>query len=254
VSQRTSGSTVVFTYHRIVAERGDFYDLAPDQFADHLALLGSMATPGEDGSILLHGRQAFLTFDDGTIDHLRAAEMILKAGFTATFFVIVSRLGKPGYIAAPDVRRISEAGHRIGSHTTTHRPLPKLPPAEMEAELGDSRRRLEDLTGRVVDWLALPGGYSSRVTLHAAIRNGYVVTRTMRWGYASTPLQGAVPCFPLRAGCDSVAFRRLLEGRANLWPYRMKSLAKSLLGEKTYVSVRDRLGVGRAAPTRRMPT
>jgi polysaccharide deacetylase family protein (PEP-CTERM system associated) len=65
---------------------------------------------------------------------------------SATFFVL-------GWVAEhePDVvRRIAAAGHEVASHGMTHQMLQHLAPDPFRRELLDSRRILEDLTGRPV--------------------------------------------------------------------------------------------------------
>jgi len=64
----------------------------------------------------------------------------------ATFFVL-------GWLAARDpamVRRIADAGHEVASHGMDHRMLTTLAPEEFRRDLRDSRRLLEDITGRPV--------------------------------------------------------------------------------------------------------
>ena len=95
----------------------------------------------------------FLTFDDGTADHRRAADLLSTHSLTGTFFVITGRLGSPGYLSEEDVRSIAAQGHRIASHSVTHRHLTLLNAAELTEELVASRERLEALApayGRLV--------------------------------------------------------------------------------------------------------
>ncbi|HET7324896.1 MAG TPA: polysaccharide deacetylase family protein [Halococcus sp.] len=61
----------------------------------------------------------------------------------ATFFVV-------GELARehPDlIARIADAGHEVGSHGHTHRPLFELTPTEFATELGRSTRAIHDATG-----------------------------------------------------------------------------------------------------------
>ena len=65
---------------------------------------------------------------------------------TATFFIL-------GWVARHEesvVRRIAAAGHEIASHGMSHAMLTRLEPAELAAELSDSKALLEDLGGRPV--------------------------------------------------------------------------------------------------------
>lgn len=76
----------------------------------------------------------------------RTLQLLAAHDTTATFFVL-------GWVAEhePDVvRRIADAGHEIASHGMTHRMLGELTPEQFRAELRDSRRLLEDLSGKPV--------------------------------------------------------------------------------------------------------
>lgn len=65
---------------------------------------------------------------------------------SATFFIL-------GWVAqneAPVVRRIVAAGHEIASHGMTHAMIGRLSPHQFRTELLDSRKLLEDLSGKPV--------------------------------------------------------------------------------------------------------
>ena len=73
-------------------------------------------------------------------------EMMARHSTTGTFFIL-------GWVAQkhPDIpRRIAGAGHEIASHGWWHRRVPTLAPEEFRREVRDSRRILEDLTGKRV--------------------------------------------------------------------------------------------------------
>ncbi len=76
----------------------------------------------------------------------RILEMLSNHHASATFFVL-------GWVARrqPDlVRSIAQAGHEIASHGMTHTMLCRLTREQLRCELLDSRRLLEDLTGKPV--------------------------------------------------------------------------------------------------------
>lgn len=73
-------------------------------------------------------------------------EMLGEAGVRATFFVL-------GWVARrhPElVRAIDAAGHELGSHGFEHRLVYELSPQEFRADLGESLKVLEDITGKGV--------------------------------------------------------------------------------------------------------
>jgi peptidoglycan/xylan/chitin deacetylase (PgdA/CDA1 family) len=230
----------ILTYHRIVPDgsREQFHDIEATAFVRQLRrVLERTVTEGRAGSRPACG-PVCLTFDDGTADHRRAADLVSAHGLTGTFFVITGRLGSPGYLSEGDVRSIAAQGHRIASHSVTHRHLTLLNAAELTEELVASRERLEALGQRTVDWFASPGGVYSRAILDRVLQSGYQIVRTMDWGYAELPLRGQVPCLPVIARYDMAMFDRLLEGRAPLWLHSVKNLLKRSFGLGVYIKLR----------------
>jgi peptidoglycan/xylan/chitin deacetylase (PgdA/CDA1 family) len=76
--------------------------------------------PGED-----RGRMVVLTFDDGSRDHLRAAEILERYGFRGIFFVIPNRIhgNAERHLTPDEVRRLVRGGHRVAAHGYEHRSL-----------------------------------------------------------------------------------------------------------------------------------
>jgi peptidoglycan/xylan/chitin deacetylase (PgdA/CDA1 family) len=107
-------------------------------------------------------RTVVLTFDDGLQDFATHAWPVLeRAGFGATVFVATGFVGRDFLngrpcLAATQIRRLAAQGVEIGSHSVTHRPLGALTAHGLRAELVDSRRALEDITGRAVRSFACP--------------------------------------------------------------------------------------------------
>lgn len=232
----------ILTYHRVVSDgaRQFFHDLEVTPFAQQLRRIVERTSPSEDGFRLLPGRgPVCLTFDDGTADHRRVAELLAAQGLTATFFVITGRLNRPGYLCEEDAHAMAAQGHRLASHSVTHRHLTALSAAELADELAASRLQLEALTQTAVDWLAPPGGVYTRAVIDEALRLGYKVVRTMDWGYAEIPLNEQVPCLPVMAGYDIAMFDRLLDGKAPFWVHSAKNLLKRCVGPAIYTRVRN---------------
>ncbi len=76
----------------------------------------------------------------------RMLELFERCGVCGTFFVL-GRLARK----FPDiVREIADAGHEIGSHGYSHKPVFKIGPQEFTQELDYSVKLLEDITGQRV--------------------------------------------------------------------------------------------------------
>lgn len=119
------------------------------------AFVGLSATPGAtpiDCALVLC---AALTYDDGPSE--LTAELLTtlqQKRALASFFVI-----GPKASAAPDlVRRMSELGHDIGSHTMTHPELTKLKVPEAVAQVKDAAAIIAGITGKPVTTFRPPFG------------------------------------------------------------------------------------------------
>lgn len=69
----------------------------------------------------------------------------------------------------------------VGSHTLTHPILPSLGPAELEEEVGGSRRALEEKLGRRVETFAYPNGDADPATV-SCVRRHYAAAVTVEEG------------------------------------------------------------------------
>jgi peptidoglycan/xylan/chitin deacetylase (PgdA/CDA1 family) len=142
-------------------------------------LAGRAPAPGTHGP----GRTIGLTFDDGRqSDHRLALPILQRMGLHATFFVVTDWIDRPGFLSRAEIRELAAAGMEIGSHTASHRFLSELPEPEVRGELAASRAVLQDLTGRPVPFLSLPGGRGSRQAFRIAREVGYRAVCTSRVG------------------------------------------------------------------------
>jgi len=157
---------------RCLAERG-YEVIALPTFLDWLR-----------GTIVLAARSILLTFDGAYADQLEHAVPILGAhGFPATFFPISGYLDVPGpAMTRRDLMAVIAAGHSIGCHTHTHRPLAGLSDDEMRREVTDSKRRLEDALGERVASFAYPDGVVDARSAAAVEGAGFDVAFTVDLG------------------------------------------------------------------------
>jgi peptidoglycan/xylan/chitin deacetylase (PgdA/CDA1 family) len=115
----------------------------------------------------------FLTFDDGSADQYKAAEVLDRQQVQACFFVSTGDRDKdfinarPGSRLPPmtwdQIKDLRRRGHIIGSHTVTHPILSSLKPAEIAGELVHSKMVLETLLGENIEFFAFPFGTRKEV-------------------------------------------------------------------------------------------
>jgi len=194
----------------------------------------------------LQSPEVMVSFDDGEASDAAVALPILqRLGLRAAFFVTSGFVGRPGSVSVAQLRELSDAGMVIGSHGASHRFLSTLGEAELREELRASRDRLEQLTGRRVDLLALPGGRGGERELQMAHELGY------QFAFDSTPgdnrrVEGYVQRVAVVRGTSPEAFDQILAWkgpavRAIEWRHRMLRLPKRLIGDNRYLRLRETL-------------
>ena len=176
----------VLTWHS-VDETGSPISVTEEEFSRQAAYLASGAVDVLPLERLLardeEGPAVALTFDDGFANFAETAWPRLRdAGLPVTLFVVPSRVGRdnawggavePGIPTLPlldwaTLADLAGEGLEIGSHGLTHRPLAGLSPNTLEEELGESRRRISEETGRLPTTFAYPFGVVDRACAVAA--------------------------------------------------------------------------------------
>lgn len=156
-------------------------------------------------------KKVVITFDDGFQDnYLYAYPILKKYRLEATFFVIVGYIGRHAFFEhlqwdAPALadreqhpnhwlpmtwemlNEMKENGMSIGSHTCSHRSLAKLSRTEIEAEVGHSKKTLEEKLQTEVSSFSYPFGSPTYgdfnpMTEGALKKAGYAVACTTGWG------------------------------------------------------------------------
>lgn len=142
------------------------YCVPAERFRGQMEYLVKVARAGE--------RQVAITFDDGLLDNYTNAYPILKEfGLKAYFFILVAKAGTEGYMGWEQIKELSGAGMTIGSHGMTHRILTELDGKDLEYELKDSKKILEDNLGKAIDFLSIPRGFCNKKVIDKAKGAGY---------------------------------------------------------------------------------
>jgi len=191
-----------------------------------------------------------ITFDDGNAsDYHHALPVLADHGFHATFFVCGERIDSE--LSAEQVRALHAAGMHVGSHAMKHRFMTTLSAGDEQAELVDSRARLEAVIGAPVVHFAPPGGRWSARTRRSLVRAGYEAVSSSRYGfnssvrpafeYARLPVVRATSMDTFDA-MTSCARHRLVRGYVRA---AAVGVARRLMGEAGYGRVRE-IGKGRS--------
>jgi hypothetical protein len=103
-------------------------------------------------------RRAVLTFDGGVEAHYRLVMPLLeRLRMRASFFVPVDRIDKPGGIGRVELEQMAKWGMGLGVLTPPAEALLKMLPLQLFHELLDPKKRLEDMIGRPIVSVAIPG-------------------------------------------------------------------------------------------------
>jgi peptidoglycan/xylan/chitin deacetylase (PgdA/CDA1 family) len=183
---------MIFMYHGVadVDEDPNQLCVSPARFAEQMAWLARRGLRGVGIAELVDamraGRQrglVGLTFDDGYTNVLETALPVLRQhGFGATAYIISDRLGGTNewdegpvwqLMTGDQVRELAEAGIEIGSHAATHMRLAGASPAQLTAEISESRTSLGALLGTEIRGFAFPYGSMDAASRQAVRDAGY---------------------------------------------------------------------------------
>jgi peptidoglycan/xylan/chitin deacetylase (PgdA/CDA1 family) len=250
----TPARGLVLMYHRIgpalLAEEGD-YVTEIEHFGAQIQVLAKSGRPVLPLARLLDpgfpDGALWLSFDDGReSDAVLATPLLREAGFPAAFFVNPGLVGdrSRGNMGWAQLRALADAGFEVGSHGLDHTLFGDLPSAELEQQIVDSKRRLEDELGRAVRALALPGGSGGERARRLAEAAGYEIVLGSQPGRVQAKDRGGiVPRFAMREWHSPGRLRALLQAGPLIWlsyslRYQATHRGRHLLGERAYGRLR----------------
>ncbi len=181
----------VLMYHDVRETPLNYFDVTVKDFCAHLDYLkkeGYKTLSMEEFVSILEKGQAFpeksvlITFDDGykgIYDY--AAPELEKRGMKATFFIITDLVDTSiphyPYITRAELKELADNPlFSIGSHTLSHPHLDELTREGQRQEIADSKRILEEWTGRKIQTLAFPCGAYNKTTLQEIQSAGYAAS------------------------------------------------------------------------------
>jgi peptidoglycan/xylan/chitin deacetylase (PgdA/CDA1 family) len=199
-------------------------------------------------------RPVLITVDDGWTSNLDIMIPILrKHALCASFFVTTSPdawiyrkfRGLDGPLSKTDVAKIHAEGFEIGSHSVTHPYLIEQTESEIRAEFVDSKRWIEEATGRPCHFLSIPGNFYDARIARIARESGYLAVFTANVG----TVNAATGLFDIPRLIIEGNFT-LPEFAGNLKPFAIgtrkviaavKKWPPHLLGATRYMALRERL-------------
>ncbi len=132
------------------------------------------------GETWLPQKPVVITFDDNNLTQYDVALPIMEQhGQRAVFYLIAKYLDSDNMVNRDRALALQDKGNEIASHTMTHRALPGLNDADLKWELEESKRLLEELTGKPVKHVAYPGTAHNQRVRDAAKAAGYETATIM---------------------------------------------------------------------------
>lgn len=167
---------------KMLADSG-YHTILPDQLYAYL-------TTGA----ALPKKPIMLTFDDTDLDQFTIANPTLKKyGFKAVYFVMTVSLGRPRYMTADMVKKLSDEGNVIASHTWDHHRVDKYshnselkiigkngkvtirPVDDWVTQIDKPTKKLEEITGKKIEYFAYPFGIWKKPVLPEMQKKGFKI-------------------------------------------------------------------------------
>lgn len=167
---------------QILADSG-YQTILPDQLYDYL----TKGTP-------LPPKPVMLTYDDGDADGYNiAAPEMAKHGFKGVFFVMTVSMGRSIYMTKEQIKKLSDDGHLIASHTYDHHDVRKYTDADWDKQLTGSCKQLEEITGKPIKYFAYPFGAWNKEAIPALKKRNIIAAFQL-----STKMDEQDPLYTIR--------------------------------------------------------
>jgi peptidoglycan/xylan/chitin deacetylase (PgdA/CDA1 family) len=190
----------ILVYHTISAPAeplpGDI-DISRERFVQQLRWLSRWRRVVRLDETLARPNDSLvaITFDDGYRDNLTVALPLLERFcLPMTLFVASGFVGRDGYLSKEELREISKHPLvTIGAHGLWHRHFTRLSPVDARLELSESKRWLESVTGKSVDFMAWPYGDCNTTVEELSQQCGYRAAWSVCEGANATHSRWRVP-------------------------------------------------------------
>jgi len=235
----TNTSPEIFRHHMRFLHEKDYQTV--DLKSAHEALAGSSCDKEQ--------QLVAITFDDGYRDfYIQAFPILARYGFNATVFIVSGFTRKGGlrregkdYMSWEQVREAHSYGISIGSHTASHPELVRLSRPQVEREVKESKKAIEDELGSAVTSFAYPFAFPEQAKGFVRMLRGLLETSGYANGVSTiigTACQGHdkffLPRVPVNSHDDLRFFQAKLDGGYDWLRYGQtvyKRLSKRPAGE-----------------------
>ena len=229
------------------------YAFSSKEFSAQLNLIREsnlqVLTAEELRNLLISGdnqrkKSLLITFDDGHISNYHIAlPLLIEYGLKATFFITTDWIGKTDYLNKSEIVEMANHGMSVQSHAKTHNFLDQMPKQDIHTELYSSKCKIEDIIGREVSSLSIPGGRFNELVIECAKDVGYkAIFTSISFQLKHESDIWFVGRTGMRCPFDRSSFNKLLASSPSLifkikLISRGKQVLRSLLGGRFYYTL-----------------
>ena len=140
-----------------------YHSILPNQLYDYLVY-----------NAKLPSKPVMITFDDTREEQYNlAVPEMNKYGFKGVYFIMTISINRPKYMTKEQIKSLSDTGNSIGAHSWDHHMVTKYVGKDWETQLTKPKKKLEDITGKPVNYFAYPDGVWNSATIPQLKNNGY---------------------------------------------------------------------------------
>ncbi|RDC55703.1 polysaccharide deacetylase family protein [Pedobacter chinensis] len=206
----------VLCYHQIRnslptdSKRANDDIISPDKFREHIKMLADSGyhtiLPDQLYDYLVYGaklpeKPIMITFDDTDLDQFTVgASTLKKYGFKGVYFIMtvsIGRKGRIGYMTRENIKQLSDEGNTIASHTYDHKNFTQFTDEDWKTQIDEPTKKLEEITGKKVEYFAYPYGVFKASNLHKLKEHGFKAAFIL-----STPRDENYPLYTIRRIID----------------------------------------------------
>lgn len=118
------------------------------------------------------------SYDDGQIYDRRLVDIFNRYGLKGTFHLNSGMLDQEGFVTGGEIKELYK-DHEISCHGVKHKYLNHLPGELLVHELWEDRKRLEELSGRIITGISYAYGEYSDDVVNSLRQLGFQYARTV---------------------------------------------------------------------------
>lgn len=170
IINKNKKSTVIY-YHDVDFKYTDMGN-SRNCIIEHLKVLKSLNYEFVSEIIKPEG-QIMVCFDDGWKGIYDNQDIFINESVFPTIFIAVDLIGTDGYLTENQIKELVSKGFNLGVHTWSHVDLTELSDEELEHQLIDSKKKLQEMFSMDFDTICFPMGRFSRKVYLKCIDAGY---------------------------------------------------------------------------------